>query len=90
MIAVPIGPRTGRFATAASPAYLARRGRPLHPRDLLQHDCLRGRASSGALPPWEFEKGGEVILVEPDGPANRQFRRRGRSGGGRRPRPEPG
>ncbi|RZJ95802.1 MAG: LysR family transcriptional regulator [Brevundimonas sp.] len=68
MIAVPIGPRTGRFATAASPAYLARRGRPLHPRDLLQHDCLRGRASSGALPPWEFEKDGDVILVEPDGP----------------------
>lgn len=68
MIAVPIGPRTGRFATAASPAYLARRGHPRHPRDLLEHDCLRGRATSGALPPWEFEKNGEVVLLEPDGP----------------------
>lgn len=68
MIAVPIGPRVNRFATAASPAYLARRGRPEHPRDLLQHACLRGRGSSGALLPWEFEKDGEVILVEPEGP----------------------
>ena len=68
MIAVPIGPRTGRFATAAAPAYLERRGRPTHPRDLLNHDCLRGRVPSGALPPWEFEKDGEVILVEPNGP----------------------
>ena len=35
MIAVPIGPRVQRFATAASPAYLAAHGRPEHPRDLL-------------------------------------------------------
>lgn len=33
MIAVPIGPRTQRFAAAASPAYLAARGRPEHPRE---------------------------------------------------------
>ncbi|TIS20905.1 MAG: LysR family transcriptional regulator, partial [Mesorhizobium sp.] len=43
MIAVPIGPRVQRFATAASPAYLDRQGRPEHPRDLLGHACLRGR-----------------------------------------------
>ena len=42
MIAVPIGPRVQRFAAAASPAYLDRRGRPEHPRDLLGHACLRG------------------------------------------------
>src|SRR5580658_6801950 len=42
MIAVPIGPRVQRFATAASPGYLNRRGRPQHPRDLLEHACLRG------------------------------------------------
>jgi DNA-binding transcriptional LysR family regulator len=41
MIAVPIGPRVQRFATAASPAYLDARGRPSHPRDLLEHACLR-------------------------------------------------
>jgi DNA-binding transcriptional LysR family regulator len=67
MIAVPIGPRVQRFATAASPAYLDRRGRPAHPRDLLAHDCILGRFASGALTsPWEFERGGEVLKVEPN------------------------
>lgn len=37
MIAVPIGPRRRRFASGASPAYLAARGMPTHPRDLLDH-----------------------------------------------------
>ena len=69
MIAVPIGPRQQRFAAAAAPAYLARRGRPAHPRDLLDHDCLRGRFSSGALlSPWEFERNGESVRIEPTGP----------------------
>jgi DNA-binding transcriptional LysR family regulator len=68
MIAVPIGPRVQRFATAASPAYLAARGWPQHPRDLLAHACLRGRFASGAMPTWEFERDGEVVRVEPGGP----------------------
>jgi len=50
MIAVPIGPRVQRFATAAAPSYLAARGRPEHPRDLLRHSCLLGRFDSGAMP----------------------------------------
>jgi DNA-binding transcriptional LysR family regulator len=68
MVAVPIGPRVQRFATAAAPAYLDRRGRPQHPRDLLDHDCLRGRFASGAMPVWEFERDGDVIRVDPTGP----------------------
>jgi DNA-binding transcriptional LysR family regulator len=68
MIAVPIGPRVQRFATAASPAYLARQGRPAHPRDLLAHACLRARFASGSMPPWEFERNGEVVQVDPTGP----------------------
>jgi len=68
MIAVPIGPRRQRAVTAAAPAYFARRGRPAHPRDLLQHACLRGRFAGGALTPWEFEKDGEVLNVEVNGP----------------------
>lgn len=68
MIAVPIGPRVQRFATAAAPAYLARCGRPAHPRDLLGHACLTGRFASGATTAWEFERDGEVVRVEPDGP----------------------
>lgn len=68
MIAVPIGPRVQRFATAASPAYLDRHGRPQHPSDLLGHACLRGRFASSAMPPWEFERDGEVVRVDPTGP----------------------
>ena len=68
MIAVPIGPRTQRFATAASASYLDRRGRPGHPKDLLDHACLRFRFSSGARPAWEFERNGEVVRVDPTGP----------------------
>ena len=68
MIAVPIGPRVQRFATAASPAYLDRCGRPQHPRDLLNHACLLGRFASGAMTAWEFECDGEVVRVDPSGP----------------------
>ena len=68
MIAVPIGPRFQRFATAASPAYLDARGRPRHPRDLLDHDCLRGKFPSGAMPLWEYERNGDTIRVDPTGP----------------------
>src|ERR1700675_2364000 len=68
MIAVPIGPRVQRFAAAASRDYLDRCGRPRHPRDLLKHACLRGRFSSGAMMPWEFERDGEVVKVDPSGP----------------------
>ncbi|MDI9848859.1 LysR substrate-binding domain-containing protein [Rhodoblastus sp. 17X3] len=68
MVAIPIGPREQRFATAASPAYLAQRGRPDHPRELLDHACLRGRFASGATPIWEFERDGEVVKVDPTGP----------------------
>jgi DNA-binding transcriptional LysR family regulator len=68
MIAVPIGPRVQRFAAAASPAYLDRRGRPAHPSDLLHHACLRGRFASGAMMAWEFERDGTVVRVDPTGP----------------------
>ncbi|MGO8505165.1 LysR family transcriptional regulator [Rhizobium leguminosarum] len=69
MIAIPIGPRIQRFAIAASPDYLDRRGRPQHPCELLGHACLLGRFSSGAMTaPWEFERDGEIVRVDPTGP----------------------
>jgi DNA-binding transcriptional LysR family regulator len=68
MIAIPIGPATQRLVTAASPAYLDRQGRPSHPQDLLDHACIRGRFSGGAMPSWEFEKDGEILHVDPTGP----------------------
>jgi DNA-binding transcriptional LysR family regulator len=68
MIAVPIGPREQRFATAASPSYLDRHGRPAHPRDLLGHACIRGRFTGRAIAAWEFERDGEIVKVDPSGP----------------------
>jgi DNA-binding transcriptional LysR family regulator len=68
MIAVPLRPRVQRFATAASPAYLDRYGRPQHPRELLKHACLRGRFTSGVMPTWEFERKGEIVQVDTSGP----------------------
>ncbi|MGO6682565.1 LysR family transcriptional regulator [Rhizobium leguminosarum] len=69
MIAIPIGPRIQRFAIAASPDYLDRRGRPQHPSELLGHACLLGRFASGAMTaPWEFERDGEIVRVDPTGP----------------------
>jgi len=68
MIAIPIGPRVQRFATAAAPSYLDAHGRPEHPRQLLSHACLRGQFASGTIPIWEFEREGEVIHIDPSGP----------------------
>jgi DNA-binding transcriptional LysR family regulator len=68
MVAVPIGLRVHRYAVAAAPAYLERRGRPEHPRELLQHACIRGRFPSGTVTPWELERAGEVVRIEPTGP----------------------
>jgi DNA-binding transcriptional LysR family regulator len=68
MIAVPIGPRRQRFAAAASPSYLAQHGMPAHPRELLNHACMRGRFASGAVIRWTFERGEETVTIDPNGP----------------------
>ncbi len=68
MIAIPIGPREQRFAAAAAPSYLDGHGRPDHPRELLDHACLRGQFTSGAMPAWEFKRDNEVVKVDPTGP----------------------
>ncbi len=65
MIAVPIGPKIQSAALAASPGYIEMQGAPAHPRDVLEHRCIRARFSSGALTEWEFEKDGEILLVDP-------------------------
>lgn len=65
MIAVPIGPRVQRIATAAAPGYLAAHGTPRHPRDLTAHDCIRTKFPSGTVAVWEFERNGEVVRLDP-------------------------
>nr|USU34539.1 LysR family transcriptional regulator [Methylobacterium sp. OTU13CASTA1] len=67
MIAVPIGPPSQRVAAAAAPAYLEARDTPRHPNDLLLHDCIRLRFSSGTLVAWTFEKDGVAMTVDPPG-----------------------
>jgi len=49
----------------ASPAYLARHGRPTSLDDLLQHNCIRYRfQGSGQLQPWRFDTpGGEAEVT---------------------------
>jgi DNA-binding transcriptional LysR family regulator len=68
MIRIPLGPRQQRYVTAAAPAYLAARGLPAHPHDLLEHACIRHRFASGVTAGWEFERGGETIRIVPKGP----------------------
>jgi DNA-binding transcriptional LysR family regulator len=51
----------------ASPAYLARHGRPAHPSDLAQHACLTLSHVAGAKV-WPFTQGADAIRVEVCGP----------------------
>ncbi|MDB5469269.1 MAG: LysR family transcriptional regulator [Caulobacter sp.] len=43
------------------------RGLPRVPGDLTHHDCIRVRMPSGVLLPWEFERRGEEVRIEPKG-----------------------
>jgi DNA-binding transcriptional LysR family regulator len=52
----------------ASPAYLARHGRPIHPTDLEKHACLALSHLPGART-WTFAAGGEAVRMEVGGPA---------------------
>lgn len=67
MIAVRIGPQL-RSAVVAAPSYIESRALPRHPRDLAGHRCIRFRFSSGAIYRWEFEKAGEEVVMDVDGP----------------------
>lgn len=66
MIAVRVSDHM-RFAAAASPAYLARRGLPETPRDLAGHNCIRLRFPSGAIRPWRFGTRRRTFEVQVDG-----------------------
>jgi DNA-binding transcriptional LysR family regulator len=68
MIAVPIGPRIQRYAVGAAPSYLAARGRPTHPKDLLSHACIRHRFANGINLTWDFKRNGETVRISPAGP----------------------
>ncbi|ATU93389.1 LysR family transcriptional regulator [Phyllobacterium zundukense] len=67
MIAVPMS-QPIRASIVAAPAYFESRAVPLHPRDLVEHLCIRRRFSSGQVYRWEFEKDGEEIVIDVNGP----------------------
>jgi DNA-binding transcriptional LysR family regulator len=61
-----------RRLCVATPAYLARRGTPLQPSDLLQHDCLTLSSDASQTRGWAFRnpaKDGQAVLhLRPGGP----------------------
>jgi DNA-binding transcriptional LysR family regulator len=58
----------GRFVVAGAPSYLARRGSPERPQDLLRHDCICIRTSpSGPRYAWELERGRKTWRVPVQG-----------------------
>lgn len=67
MIAVHIKP-TLRFSVVGTPEYFRERGTPTKPADLQKHSCIRYRFPSGVIFNWQFEKDGEAIDIEVDGP----------------------
>ncbi|MBW4791869.1 LysR family transcriptional regulator [Pseudomonas tolaasii] len=62
MVAVKVGPPL-RMRVIASPGYLARHGTPAHPAELLQHNCIGFRASSGVVERWDLVKGQETLAL---------------------------
>ena len=67
MVAIPFGPRI-RFAVVGSPEYVAKHGRPRTPADLARHACIRARMPAGHIYRWEFERQGESLAVDVNGP----------------------
>jgi DNA-binding transcriptional LysR family regulator len=62
MVAVRIGgPIRGVFV--ASPAYLAKRGVPRTPQDLVQHNCIKQRGADGAIVAWWAEQKGRSLKL---------------------------
>ena len=67
MIAVRIGPDM-KMTVVGAPGYLARAGRPLHPRDLVAHACINLRLDTrGDLYVWEFAKEDQRLNVRVKG-----------------------
>jgi len=60
------GPWRGLIVGA--PSYFEKHPKPLQPRDLMQHRCIRRRFSSGRIYRWELEKDGRQVTVDVNGP----------------------
>ena len=68
VIALRVTPDMELLAVA-SPAYLSLHGEPKVPADLHQHKCINWRyPGSGNIYQWDFEKGGEKLVMSVRGP----------------------
>jgi DNA-binding transcriptional LysR family regulator len=66
-IAVPVSGDI-HMAVVGSPSYFATRGKPRHPRDLRDHDCIKYRSRThGGIYRWELMDGGRRIEVAVEG-----------------------
>lgn len=68
MVGIPIGPAL-RMAVVGSPAYFSQHGRPQSPAELRDHRCICFMRGNGAVPAWEFEKGGRKVAIKAGGGA---------------------
>ncbi|MDL2399143.1 LysR family transcriptional regulator [Rhizobium mayense] len=71
MVAVMLKAEERLIVTAAR-SYIEKRGRPETPQDLLAHDCIRLRLPSGTVYRWEFERHGQEIRLDVQGPMTLQ------------------
>jgi DNA-binding transcriptional LysR family regulator len=67
MIVVPLASPI-QFVCVASPSYLDRLGEPETPEDLQRHRCICHRMPSGKLYRWEFERAGQELTINANGP----------------------
>jgi DNA-binding transcriptional LysR family regulator len=67
MVAVRLTPDF-QWMVVGAPSYFARYGKPLAPRELLHHECVRYRfPTSGMLYRWEFQNDGADFTLDPPG-----------------------
>ncbi len=66
MVAVRVSPDL-RPAIVGSPAYFAAHPKPVSPRDLLQHRCIRFRHRGESVYKWELDKGDQSLEIAVNG-----------------------
>lgn len=62
LVALALAP-DNRRVLCASPAYLARHGRPAHPAELARHRCISFRLADRPHEHWRFEREGEAQVI---------------------------
>jgi len=56
-----------RSIVIGAPAYFEMHKKPIHPRDLAEHNCIRRRFETGRIYRWELEKDGYSMNIEVKG-----------------------